>query len=167
MNRNLIIIAVVLLVLLLVGYAVFRMNQTKPETFNINQDPLEGLPPVRITDQKVCTQGQPCVVGGQYGLTPEYNCNLSICDFIAKYDPGCTFQEYPSNTDSSMLLYEQDAYDIPARQICEVLYQGHQQYFENMWSGLGECELWQKEQAKKCKNMKTRKITCAGTEKQQ
>ena len=44
----------------------------------------------------------------------------------------------------------QDPCDVISRQMCEVLYQNQQQYFENMWSGIGECEMYQKEKCKQC-----------------
>jgi hypothetical protein len=81
-----------------------------------------------------------CAPAVGYGLNKEHDKNIDVCSFIKQFDNEV---EFVNNVN-------QDACDVPSRQICEVLYQYHQQYFENMWSGLGECEIYQKEQCKKC-----------------
>ena len=168
-NKNYIILAVFLfgLCILLVGsYMAFRRytdnvgtaptkNTKSKENYDINVDPLKAQPYDRKeTDCGSSYSGSPPKgIGGQYGLTPEYDNNITVGNFVDKYEKDTVFAQYAQDLVPT-LMYNQSAYDIPARQICEVLYQGHQQYFENMWSGLGECELYQTEQAKKAKNIK-------------
>lgn len=144
-----IIIAVSLLAIgALIGLLLYTGNKNETDNFDITVDPLKGKPYIR----KETDCGKPHGIGGEYGLTPEYDNNITVCNFVNMFEKDQVFGQYPQNL-APTLLHKQSGYEIPARQICEVLYQGHQQYFENMWSGLGECELYMTEQAKKCKNI--------------
>lgn len=151
---NATIAAIVLVILLIGSVGLFFALQTKDKFdtvgYNINTDPLKAVPYTRKeTDCGTSYSGSPPKgIGGQYGLNPEYDNNITVKNFVDKYEKDTVFGQYKQDL-APTLLYNQTGYDIPARQICEVLYQGHQQYFENMWSGLGECELYQTEQAKK------------------
>ena len=150
-----IIIAVSLLALgVLLGILFLKSKNRSKDNFDIAVDPLKGTPYVRKeTDCGTSYSGTPAHgIGGDYGLTPEYDNNITVCNFVNMFEKDQVFGQYPQNL-APTLLHKQTGYEIPARQICEVLYQGHQQYFENMWSGLGECELYMTEQAKKCKNI--------------
>lgn len=121
----------IVITLILIGLAVFMYQKSN---FDITVDPL------RTTYNPVLYNCGECAAPVGYGMNREHNNNIGICSFIKQFDSNDKFAENSN----------QDACDVPARQICEVLYQYHQQYFENMWLGLGECEIYQKEQCKKC-----------------
>jgi hypothetical protein len=76
------------------------------------------------------------------GLNTESNNNIDICSFNKQFNSNTTFVENVNQNPCS----------VTARQVCAVLYANHQEYFTNMWSGLGECEVYQTEQCKKCPN---------------
>lgn len=149
LSNSIIVAIIVILLLVSVGlYFIFRTKDTfNTKTFDINTDPLTANPYNR---KETDCGPSPKEIGGQYGLNPEYDNNITVKNFVNLYEKDTVFGQYKQDL-APTLLYNQTGYDIPARQICEVLYQGHQQYFENMWSGLGECELYQTEQAKKAK----------------
>ena len=146
------------LVIIAIFFAARFYSCSKKESkdeFDINVDPLKAIPYDRkATD---CGTSYSEGFGGQYGLNPEFNNNITVSNFVEQFEKDAVFEQNRQNL-APTLLYNQTAYDIPARQICEVLYQGHQQYFENMWSGLGECELYQTEMAKKAKNIKVKTV---------
>lgn len=149
-TQMMILIAVIMIAVIAVGVLMYQKDN-----FDISVDPLLGEPYNKRESN--CGDSYTEGIGGQYGMTPEFDNNLSVCDFVQKFDKGKTFDTYAENT-SPLLMYNQTGYDVPARQICEVLYQGHQRYFENMWSGLGECELYFTEKAKSCKDIKVEVI---------
>ena len=150
----LIVITLLFIGLASVGIYMIVKHYGRKDNFDINIDPLKAQPYDRKEKDCGTYLGTPPKgIGGEYGLTPEYDNDITVGNFVNKYEKDTVFAQYAQDLVPS-LMYNQSAYDIPARQICEVLYQGHQQYFENMWSGLGECELYQTEQAKKAKNIK-------------
>ena len=131
MKQEYIIFIVITLILVVLAVVMFMYEKSD---FDISVDPLKS------TYNPVLYDCGDCAAPVGYGMNKEHNKNIDICSFIKKYDSNDEFAENSN----------QDACDVPSRQICAVLYQYHQQYFENMWSGLGECEIYQKEQCKKC-----------------
>jgi hypothetical protein len=127
------IIIIVISILVVLGAAFLLIKKSK-SNFDISVDPLKSVYNPVIYDCDKCA----APVG--YGMNREHNKDIGICSFIKQFDSQAEFVQNVN----------QDACEIPARQICEVLYQYHQQYFENMWSGLGECEIYQKEKCKQC-----------------
>ena len=149
------ITAVSLIVLSVIGYFIW-IRHKQGDKFNLSTDPLPALPYSKET--KNC--GVPEFshgIGGQYGLNPEYNNNITVCDFVKDFEKDTVFTQYKQNLVPS-LLHNQTAYDIPAAQICEVLYDNHQQFFENRWSGLGECEMYYSDKAKNCKDIHVKTV---------
>ena len=106
----------------------------KKDNFDITVDPVRNE--YMMMSEGCSESAQPV----SYGLNMEHDNNIDMCSFIKQINKG---DEFVNNVN-------QDACDIPSRQICQVLYQYHQEYFQNMWSGFGECEIYQKEQCKKC-----------------
>jgi hypothetical protein len=76
----------------------------------------------------------------RYGLNVESDNNIDICSFNKQFNSKTTFVENVNENPCS----------VTARQLCEVLYADHQEYFTNMWSGLGECEVYQTKACEKC-----------------
>lgn len=147
--------AAVLLVAVIATVYWLSFKNKSSEGFNILTDPLTAPPyDKKETD---CGTSYTEGTGGKYGLNPEYNNDLTVCNFVNKFEKDAVFTQYKSNLAPS-LLHKQTAYEIPAKQICNVLYQYHQQYFENMWSGMGECELYFEEQGKTCDDIKVRTV---------
>jgi hypothetical protein len=138
-TKNIILILLSLLVLIAVLFFVMRKPKegfydNDSQRIDINREPLNAVYNPILYD---CGD---CAAPVSYGMNVEHNKDITMCDFIKKFD----------DKDEFVQNFNEDACDVPARQICEVLYAHHQQYFENMWSGLGECEIYQKEQCKKC-----------------
>ena len=130
--KQMYILCIGIIVVVIAAISIFFYQKDK---FDITIDPVAN----GVYNNVVYGCGE-CAAPVGYGMNMEHDKDIGICSFIKKFDNGV---EFASNVN-------QDPCDIPARQICEVLYQYHQQYFENMWSGLGECEIYQKEQCKKC-----------------
>jgi hypothetical protein len=143
----------VLLVALGVTVYVLKFRHKSGDKFNMLVDPVSALPYQQRETEcgTTYTEG----IGGKYGLTPEFNKDLTLCNFVNKYEKDTVFTQLKANQAPS-LMYNQTAYEVPAKQICNVLYQYHQQFFENMWSGMGECELFYEEQGKNCKDIKVK-----------
>ena len=137
-TKNILLIASITLVVIIALFFVMRKKEgfqdNNSQRINVNTEPLQAVYNPILRD---CAE---CAEPVAYGLNVEHNKDITMCDFIKKFD----------NKDEFAQNWNEDACDVPARQICEVLYAYHQQYFENMWSGLGECEIYQKEQCKKC-----------------
>jgi hypothetical protein len=156
-NQKILIFGGIAVLVLAIGLTVYvlRFRNKSSDKFNILTDPLTA--PSYNLREKDCGTSYSEGTGGKYGLTPEFNKDLTVCNFVNKYEKNTVFPQLECNLEPS-LLYNQTAYEIPAKQICNVLYQYHQQYFENMWSGLGECELYFEEQGKTCKDIKVKTI---------
>ena len=138
-TKNIILISLISLLVLVILFLMLRKSKegfrdNNSRRINVNTEPLTAEYNPILYD---CGD---CAAPVAYGMNVEHNKDITMCDFIKKYD----------NKDVFVKNFNEDPCDIPARQICEVLYAYHQQYFENMWSGLGECEIYQKEQCKKC-----------------
>lgn len=132
-NLKKIAICVVVFILLgIIAYMVIR----KPEKFDITTDPLRSTYSYEKID---CS---PYPMAERNGLNRESDHNIDICHFNELYNKNTVFVENVNT----------DPYAISAKQLCAVLYANHQEYFTNMWSGLGECEVYQTQQAKKCPN---------------
>ena len=127
--QHILIISTCVLFLLVAIALMYKKEENFME--DINTQPLRAVYNPIIQD---CGD---CASPTGYGLNKEHNNDIGICSFIQKFEPNIKFSN-------------ENACDVPSRQICEVLYSDHQQYFENMWSGLGECEIYQKEQCKLC-----------------
>ena len=106
----------------------------KKEKFDITTDPLRSS---YSYETENCS---PYPVAKRNGLNTETDHNIDICHFNELYNKNTVFVENVNT----------DPYVLPARQLCAVLYANHQEYFTNMWSGLGECEVYQTQEVKKC-----------------
>ena len=130
-----IVIFTCVIVLIAGGLLYYNKYHCTKSTFDINVNPLRGPEYKRATH--ACGNGAP---SEGYGLNKEHYNNITVCDFIKEFEAKTVFAKN----------INQDPCDVISRQICEVLYQNQQQYFENMWSGIGECEMYQKEKCKEC-----------------
>jgi len=123
-------------VLLAIIFIAIIIILVRKEKFDLTTDPLRSSYSYEKQNCSSYPQAQ------RNGLNTESNRNIDICNFNKLYNKNTTFVENVNT----------DPYAISARQLCSVLYSNHQEYFTNMWSGLGECEIYQTEQAKKCPN---------------
>jgi hypothetical protein len=137
-TKNILLIALISMMVILA--LIFMMRKKEGFKDNDSQSINLSTEPLRAVYNPILHDCGDCAEPVAYGLNVEHNKNIGVCDFIKKYD----------SKDEFVQNQNEDPCDVPARQICEVLYAYHQQYFENMWSGLGECEVYQKEQCKKC-----------------
>lgn len=127
-------VIVIVSILVILGIVIYYQTRTESK-FDINVDPLRANEYERVVHG--CGNGVESV---GYGINKEHYNNITVCDFINKFEKDTVFAQN----------INQDPCDVVARQMCEVLYQNQQQYFENMWSGIGECEMYQKEKCKEC-----------------
>ena len=131
--KRVIMIGTIILLGIFIGWFILKCKNKN--SFDINVDPLRATNYDRMVSG--CSPTSPPV---GYGINKEHYKDIGVCDFIKKFEGDTEFAEN----------INQDPCDVISRQICEVLYQNQQQYFENMWSGIGECEVFQKEKCKKC-----------------
>uniref|UniRef100_A0A6C0KTE8 Transmembrane protein n=1 Tax=viral metagenome TaxID=1070528 RepID=A0A6C0KTE8_9ZZZZ len=127
----------VLFILFIVAIPVLSFvfyNCRKQDNFDITTDPLKTE--YNYTQMDCATYP----TAKRNGLNTESNNNIDICSFNKQFNSKTTFAENVNQSPCS----------VTARQLCSVLYSNHQEYFTNMWSGLGECEVYQTEQCKKC-----------------
>jgi hypothetical protein len=118
----------------LITFAFYHFRRR--DNFDITTDPLQTNYDYNQMDCGVYPMAK------RNGLNTESNNNIDICSFNKQFNSNTTFVENVNQNPCS----------VTARQVCAVLYANHQEYFTNMWSGLGECEVYQTEQCKKCPN---------------
>ena len=129
------VIILICAIILITGGLVYQKYFYSKSSFDININPLRATEYKRAVHG--CGDGTP---SEGYGLNKEHYHNITVCDFIKEFEANTVFAKN----------INQDPCDVISRQMCEVLYQNQQQYFENMWSGIGECEMYQKEKCKQC-----------------
>lgn len=127
----LLVLVVAIPVITFVSYHYLRRDK-----FDITTDPLQTQYEYSQLD---CA---PYPMAKRNGLNTESDNNIDICSFNKQFNSKTTFVENVNQNPCS----------VTAKQLCAVLYANHQEYFTNMWSGLGECEVYQTEQCKKCPN---------------
>lgn len=155
-------IFLVIVVFALVLAGIVWLLRSK-EGFNINQEPVRGGPYAMLStrcgnmSEPECQNWYSSGMGGAYGLNPEHDNNVTIVDFVDKFEKDTVFGQYEANL-SPMLMHQQTGYEIPARQYCEILYQGHNQLFNNLYNGLGDCEVKAADEAKKSGVIKVKTI---------
>lgn len=142
--KNAAIIGLIIFLLAVPGVvASLFYFRSRKDTFDITTDPVRPEQnyeqiPVKISNY----------VAKRNGLNRESDNNITVCDFIKKFESNTTFLENVNQNPCSVV----------ARQICSVLYSDHNEYFTNRWSGLGECEVEQTRECAKCPNkLKIRK----------
>ena len=135
MQKLALILLVVFIILIPVSTFVFYQHR-KRDNFDITTDPLQTEYDYAQMDCGTYPMAK------RNGLNTESNNNIDICSFNKQFNSKTTFAENVNQSPCS----------VTAKQLCAVLYANHQEYFTNMWSGLGECEVYQTEQCKKCPN---------------
>jgi hypothetical protein len=137
MNKELIIIGIIVTVIAIAGIAVFmyskdkkKENLVEAEKFDISVDPLrEGA--YGYLNAITCPDRAPCVNNTQYGgLNAEYDQKVTVKDFIDCYEKETDFKN-------------PIAAKITAKKYCQMLYTNHIEYFTGCkgYLSFGECEI--------------------------
>ena len=129
-----IIILVAIVAIALIS-AVIMLIQKK-DNFDITTDPLR----VKYEYETTSTEKYPRAK--RNGLNTENSNNVDICAFNNKFNSNTEFVENEN----------MDPCALTARQYCSVLYSHHQELFNNLYSGLGECEKVETEKCRECPN---------------
>lgn len=127
-----ILIAVAFSVVIL-GTIVFFVVRKK-DSFEITTDPLR----MSYSYDNLPMDKYPRPT--RYGLNTENDNNVTICEFNKRFNSKTKFLENEN----------MDPCALTARQYCSVLYSNHQELFNNMYSGLGECEKVETENCRGC-----------------
>ena len=132
--------AVVALIIFIIAIPIVTMGiyyvRRRKDSFDITTDPLTTS---YNYEQMDCG---PYPMAKRNGLNRESDNNITVCDFNKQFNSKTTFVENVNENPCS----------VAARQVCAVLYADHIEYFTNMWSGLGECEVYQTKACEKCPN---------------
>jgi carboxypeptidase C (cathepsin A) len=136
MSKTVAVCLVVFLLLVPVVVGGIYYTRKNKDDFNITTDPLTTQYSYETMNCGKYPQAK------RNGLNVESDNNIDICSFNKQFNSKTTFVEDFNTNPCS----------VTARQICEVLYADHQEYFTNMWSGLGECEVYQTKACEKCPN---------------
>jgi len=134
--QNVALLSLVVFLVLIPIIFYFLYQYRRRDKFDITTDPL-----ITEYDYKQMDCGT-YPMAKRNGLNTESDNNIDICTFNKDFNSKTTFVEN----------WNQNPCSVTAKQLCAVLYANHQEYFTNMWSGLGECEVYQTEQCKKCPN---------------
>lgn len=125
-------VAIVIVIAFIVGFMLVK----KTDSFDITVDPLR----VKYEYESTSTEKYPRAK--RYGLNTENDNNVDICSFNDKFNSKTRFIQNENK----------DPYALTARQYCSVLYSHHQELFNNLYSGLGECEKVETEKCRECPN---------------
>ncbi len=134
-----------LFVLIIIAVVIFFM--VKRDNFDITTTPLYDTTSYEILQNTEACPPRPNVKNNvQYnGLNPQYNDHITLQDYINTYSNPEEFDQ-PGGC------------DVVARRYCNQLYGTHREYFNDRWSGLGECELDVLGQCERLKPLSPKKV---------
>jgi hypothetical protein len=132
-DKSIIISGVIVFIAL---FAIAYMFLVRKDNFDITTDPL------RAKYDYVVTSTDKYPNAKRNGLNVENDNNVDICAFNEKFNSKTKFLQNEN----------MDPYALTARQYCSVLYSHHQELFNNLYSGLGECEKAETERSRDCLN---------------
>jgi uncharacterized protein YxeA len=132
-DKTIIILAAIVVIALISVGAVFI---SKKDNFNITTDPL------RVKYEYDTTSTEKYPKAKRNGLNTENSNNVDICAFNDKFNSGTEFVQNEN----------MDPCALTARQYCSVLYSHHQELFNNLYFGGGECEKAETEKCRQCPN---------------
>ena len=108
----------------------------RKDSFDITVDPL------RVKYEYKTTSTEKYPRAKRNGLNTENDNNVDICAFNDKFNSKTRFIQNENK----------DPCALTARQYCSVLYSHHQELFNNLYNGLGECEKVETEKCRECPN---------------
>ena len=132
-DKTIIILAALVAIAFISVGAVFI---AKKDNFDITTDPL------RVKYQYDTTSTEKYPRAKRNGLNTENDNNVDICAFNNKFNPNTEFVQNEN----------MDPCALTALQYCSVLYSHHQELFNNLYNGLGECEKAETEKCRECPN---------------
>jgi hypothetical protein len=132
-DKTIIILAAIVVIAFISVGVVFI---SKKDNFDITTDPL------RVKYEYVTTSTEKYPRAKRNGLNTENSNNVDICSFNDKFNSGTEFVQNEN----------MDPCALTARQYCSVLYSHHQELFNNLYLGLGECEKVETEKCRECPN---------------
>jgi len=123
-------IAVAVLTIVAIGIYISTSKKDSVDHFNITTDPVVDKSPYKVLENTATCPNRPAVQNHtQYGgLNPKSNANLTLTDFINTYGTGENYNSY-------------DTADVTSRRYCNLLYGVNNEYFNDRWNSLSECEL--------------------------
>ena len=118
--------SIILVAVIIILFLAFR----KKDNFDISVDPVRHYGPYsHLTDVKCPKRVEDMAYEiDTGGLNPEDNTNVSLQDYLNKYEQANDF----TNPDTARLV---------SKRYCDLTYTNHRRWYTDRWSGSGECEI--------------------------